>query len=237
MKIHSYVSLATLDGGGVRYGIFLHGCPLRCIYCHNPDSWASPPKEEICIEELFKKIKRYKPYFGKDGGVTFSGGEPLLSSGELLPLCKMLRAEGIGYAVDTSASLPPVGNIKEVLLGADIVLLDLKFPDKNDYFRYTGGYTSYFKEYLALAREGEAKITVRTVIVPGINDTKEALDAYISLLLPFKSVIQKYELLPFHTMGFAKYEALGIENRLKETPPLDRETLQELQAYADAAMS
>ncbi len=237
MKIHSYESLAAVDGDGLRYGVFLAGCPLRCAYCHNPDTWSAAASEEKSPEELCKKLLRYKPYFlaGK-GGVTFSGGEPLLQAEELAHLGKLLLAEGIGYAIDTSGHVPLTDSVKAAVKSASLILLDLKFPCSEDFRRYTGGDLATVEAFLAFVAEANIPLRIRTVIVPGINDSEKALEPYIEKLTPYKDVITRYELLAFHTMGFQKYDALGINNPLASTPPLDRDRLAELQAYVDSRL-
>ena len=119
--IHSFESMAALDGDGIRYAVFFTGCPLRCAYCHNPDTWYKSGNE-WSAEKLVNKIKRYKPYFKKGGGVTFSGGEPLLNAKFINESAVLLKAEGINYAIDTSGSVPLTEDVKTALDGADLVL-------------------------------------------------------------------------------------------------------------------
>ena len=233
MKIHSYESLAALDGRGLRYGVFLSGCPLRCVYCHNPDTQRSLCAEERAPEELIKKIMRYKPYWKNGGGVTFSGGEPLLQAEEICRLGELLSAEGADYTLDTSGHVPLTKSVKQAILGASLVILDLKFPTDEDYLRYTGGGISPVLEILSFLCESKIPLWIRTVVVPGINDSESALLAYTELLRPYRDCIERYELLPFHTMGFHKYEQLGIDNPLKDTPAMDKKKLTELQHYVD----
>lgn len=231
MRIHSFESLATLDGDGVRYAIYLNGCPLRCVYCHNPDTWGVSG-DDYTADELFNKIKRYKPYFGQNGGVTFSGGEPLLSAPFINEVAPLLKDAGINYALDTSGQVEMTNEVKKAIDNSELVILDLKFYDNDSYFKYTGktmAKTITMLYYLAATNK---RTWLRTVIVPGINDSKEVLDKYIEIVKQFPHV-EKYELLGFHTMGFFKYEKLGIENPLKDTPALDQDTLKELQNYVD----
>jgi len=235
MKIHSFESLAALDGEGLRYGVFLSGCPLRCSFCHNPDTWAFVGTE-YTPEALFKKICRYKPYFGTRGGVTFSGGEPLLQAAELSKLCALLKSASIGYAIDTSGNVPLSAEVCEVLRGADLILLDVKFHAEDEYKRQTGGSLISTLETLFFAASKKIKVRIRTVIIPGVNDSTAALDKYLALISPHKHAIAKYELLGFHTMGFFKYRELGIKNPLEATPPMDASRLSELQRYVDSKM-
>ena len=230
MRVHSFESLAAKDGEGLRYALFLAGCPLRCVFCHNPDTWERAAGTEYSAEQLLAKIRRYKPYFNAgNGGVTFSGGEPLLQSEEIAVLGRMLKSEGISFALDTSGCVPLTDSVKEALSLADHVILDLKFATEEDYKRHTGGSLASVLTFLEhLIAEGK-RIWIRTVVIPGINDTREALGAYRDLLAPYRAHIERHELLPFHTMGFFKYERLGIPNPLVSTPALDAERLDALQ--------
>lgn len=231
MLVHSIESLAALDGEGLRYEIFLAGCPLRCIYCHNPDTWTRASGKEMSEEELLKKIKRYVPYFGDDGGVTFSGGEPLLQAGSINILGSMLKKEGINYALDTSGCIELTDEVKDAVKGADTVICDLKFPDRELMKKNTTGDLDLVLNFLDFLRSIKKKTWIRTVIVPGINDSTEMLDRYIEVLKPYKDIIKKYELLGFHTMGFYKYDNLGIKNPLEGVSALDPDKLIELKKY------
>ncbi len=227
--IHSFESLAAVDGDGLRCAVFLSGCPLRCIYCHNPDTWYKS-ENETDSESLVKKISRYKTYFGKDGGVTFSGGEPLLQAEFIKETIPLLSKQEIGYIIDTSGICDLSPEVCEVLKNAQSVLLDLKFWDNESYLKYTGQGIEKVLDTLSYLNSIGKKTVIRTVIVPGINDNEEILDKYLSLISEY-SCISKYELLAFHTMGFFKYEKLGVENKLKDTSPMAHDTLDKLQAY------
>ncbi len=231
MRIHSFESLATLDGDGVRYAIYLNGCPLRCVYCHNPDTWGVSG-DDYTAEDLFNKVKRYKPYFGQNGGVTFSGGEPLLSASFINEVSKYLKDANISYALDTSGQVDLTNDVKDAIDNSELVILDLKFYDDESYYKYTGKALAKTIATLNYLADTNKRTWIRTVVVPGINDSKEILDKYIDILKKYPH-IEKYELLGFHTMGFFKYEKLGIANPLLNTPPLDKDKLDELQAYVD----
>lgn len=227
--IHSFESLAAVDGSGVRYGIFLAGCPLRCAYCHNPDTWELSGTE-FDAGQLANKIKRYKPYFRDNGGVTFSGGEPLLQADFLCEVIPHLQENDISYVVDTSGAVNLSESVKYVLLNADCILLDLKFPDDALYKKYTGIGIENTLKTLDYLEKTNKNVWIRTVIVPGINDSEKELDEYINIVKKY-SCIKKYELLAFHTLGFFKYENLGIKNSLLNTPPLDNAVKDKLQNY------
>lgn len=228
--IHSFESMAALDGDGIRYAVFFTGCPLRCAYCHNPDTWFKSGNEWTS-DDLVNKIKRYKPYFKKGGGVTFSGGEPLLNADFIIETGKLLKAEGINYAVDTSGSVPLTDSVKKALDGADLVILDVKFYDAESYQKYTKGNFNNFVEIGKYCTEKGIRLWLRTVVVPEINDDEESIKKYAEFSKQFK--FEKYELLAFHTMGFFKYENLGVENSLINTPALEKSRLEELQKILD----
>ena len=231
-NIHSFESLAPLDGKGLRYGIFFVGCPYRCVYCHNPDTW-SGEGQRYTVEELAKKVIRYKPYFGKDGGVTISGGEVLLQSAFVAAFEKRMKREGIGVILDTSGGVPLTDEVKAAIEGAEALILDLKFWDDAGYRKYCRGGIATVLETLDHCEKKHVPVWIRTVIVPGINDREECIDRYAEVVKGY-TCIERYQLLAFHTMGFSKYERLGIDNPLKDTPAMDRSRLDEMQRYLDS---
>ena len=231
--IHSFESLAALDGVGIRYDIFFTGCPLRCAYCHNPDTWFKSEKN-YTAEQIYKKIIRYKPYFKKGGGVTFSGGEPLLNAKFINEVYPMIAEEGIGYCLDTSGSVALTDDVKTAIDNADMVILDIKFYNPQDYEKYTKGDFNKFVEIGKYCTSINKRMWLRTVVVPGINDTEADMERYVEFVAQFK--FEKYELLAFHTMGFFKYENLKIENPLKDTEALDKSRLEELQNYLNSKL-
>lgn len=233
--VHSFESLAAVDGDGLRYGVFLAGCPLRCVYCHNPDTWKMGAGQEIEADALVKKLARYRSYFGENGGVTFSGGEPLLQAEWLCEVAELLGREGIGYVVDTSGGVPLSEDVKTLLSGAQSILLDLKFPDEESYRRYTGRGISETLATIDYLESIGKKTRIRIVVVPDINDSEEVLERYLTHLRG-KACVSEVELLGFHTMGFHKYEGLGIENRLANTSALNPAVKDRLQAFVNAQM-
>ena len=238
MRVHSVESLAALDGEGLRYAVFLNGCPLRCIYCHNPDTWNPCAGQEKTPDELFAKIRRCLPYFkAGNGGVTFSGGEPLLQAEGINALAALLRTEHIGYTIDTCGCVPLSAAVRTTVKNADLVICDLKFPEEDSFRLYTGGTLQTVLDFLDYLRRIGQRTWIRTVVVPGINDSTAWLDRYLEVLRPFTAVIEKYQLLGYHTMGAFKYEKLGIPNPLSSCPAMDPQRLQALQEYVDRAMS
>lgn len=231
MNVHSFESLAALDGDGIRFCVFLSGCPLKCAYCHNPDTQTGRGTS-YTKEELLKKIIRYKPYFKRGGGVTFSGGEPLLQAKGINELYPLLKDHGIEYALDTSGAVALTEDVKTSLKNSSLVICDLKFCDKDSFFKYAKGDFSLEKNTLDFLKSENIRTWIRTVIVPGINDDNESVKKYAELVATYPNA-EKYELLPFHTMGFFKYEEGGFFNPLKDTPPMDTEKLKSLQSLAD----
>ncbi len=227
--IHSFESLAAVDGEGLRCAVFMEGCPLRCVYCHNPDTWYVG-KDGTDAQALVNKIARYKPYFALDGGVTFSGGEPLVQADFIRECVPLLKEKGINYAIDTSGAVELSESVKYVLESAQLVILDLKFWDDESYVKYTGHGIQKTLAMLDYLDGIKKRVWLRTVIVPDINDTEEAMDLY---LFHVKKCVEKYELLAFHTMGFDKYRKLGRDNPLKNYKDLDTSVKERLQKYID----
>lgn len=230
MRVHSFESLAAVDGEGLRYGVFLSGCPLRCPYCHNPDTWDAAGGRDYSPQELFHKLCRYLPYFSAGGGgVTFSGGEPLLQAEEIAALGKLLKTKQIGYALDTSGHVPLTEAVKQAVKGAELILCDLKFPDETSFSQYCKGELQRVFSFLDFLRQEKKRLWLRTVIVPGLNDSPEMIARYSEAARPYQEIAERYELLPFHTLGFFKYRDLGLSNPLQDCPPMDKEKLQKLQ--------
>ena len=233
--IHSFESMAAVDGEGVRYAVFLSGCPMRCVFCHNPDTW-NISGTSMSPGELAKKISKYKPYFKNNGGVTFTGGEPLLQAEFIKETVPLLKKYGINYAVDTSGVVELTDTVKFVLENAQTVLLDLKFPDNEGYLKYTEHTMEKTLNTLEFLETIGKPTRIRTVIIPDINDTEEEIQKYI-MHIKDKKCIYKYELLAFHTMGFFKYDELKIENPLKDTKPLDMNVRDRLQKFVNSKLA
>lgn len=222
--VHSIETLGLVDGPGVRVVIFLSGCHLRCSFCHNPDTWNINNSKEMSINEIITFVNRYKDYFGSNGGVTISGGEPLVQTDFLISLLKRLKEEGIHTCLDTAG----VGgtNNEEVLKYIDLVIYDIKSVDKVMYKRITGEYLDESLKFLELCQKLKKKLWLRQVIIPTINDNEE----YIIRLRDFISKLSfdKIELIPYHTKGNIKYEKLNIPYKLKDIPDMDIERCNKL---------
>ena len=217
--------MGTQDGPGLRAVVFASGCPLRCIYCHNPDTHAIGEGEPTEHTELARRIERLIPYI-KDGGVTFSGGEPCLQAEFFAELAELLHAMGLHVALDTSGCIIN-DRVERLVSLCDLVLLDLKFTTEEDYRRYTGGSLGQTLDFLSLCERMGVPVRIRHVVVPGLNDTEEDVKA-LEGLIEGKRCIEEIEPLPFRKLCLEKYEMLGIPFALAETPEMDEERLQEL---------
>ena len=235
--VHSEESFATLDGTGIRYAVFLQGCPFKCAYGHIPDTQPFAGGTPAQADALVKKILRYKTYFKGGGGVTFSGGEPLLHPEFILECEQKLKTFGIGCALDTSGAVALNEAVRAAVDASEMVILDIKMPDEEGYERYIGGSIKNPLALLDYCISIKKRLWLRTVIVPGINDTFEKIDEYLKLLGKRVLCAEKYELLAFHTLGFSKYEKLGWDNPLKSVPALSNEKLALLQAHLDGAIA
>ena len=225
-RVHSLQSLGTVDGPGLRYVVFLQGCPLRCVYCHNPDTWDPAGGAVMDTEELVEKILRCRPYFGAEGGVTVSGGEPLLQAEFVTQLFARLKQEGVHTALDTSGA-GDLGKAPALLEVTDLVLLDLKFPTEEGYRQHCRGSLGQTEAFAALVAEKQVPLWVRHVVAPGLNDTLEDMAA-VKAWAQRQPTLEKIEWLPFHNLCLEKYQQLGIPFPLANTPPMDREKLDRL---------
>lgn len=228
--INSIETLGTLDGPGIRFVVFLQGCKLRCLYCHNPETWNLNSKDavEISPQELIEKVEKYKNYFGKDGGVTFSGGEPLLQPEFLLECLKLCKEKNIHTCLDTAGF--GFGKYEEILNYVDLVILDVKAVESEEYTHITGQKINKFNEFLKVAQDMNKKMWLRQVVVPDINDNKEHIEK-LKLFASTLKNIEKVELLPYKTIGVHKYETLNLKYRLDGVNELSQEKLNELNSY------
>lgn len=214
-RIHSFESFGTVDGPGIRFVVFLQGCPLRCQYCHNPDTWKSGG-EEYTAEAVAARALRYRNYFGDKGGVTVSGGEPLLQIDFVTELFTLLKAKGVHTCVDTSgitfdpASAASVEKHKKLLEVADLFLLDIKHIDEEACKRLTGHGNAHTLAFARFLSEHKKPMWIRQVLVPDITDSDESL-ARTRAFIDTLDTVEKVEVLPYHTMGVVKYEKLGID--------------------------
>lgn len=224
-NIHSFQSMGAVDGPGLRYVVFLQGCPLRCAYCHNPDTWDFTENQRFTPEEVARRVLRCRSYL-KKGGVTVTGGEPLMQPEFVEALFSLLKREGIHTALDTSG----IGDLKkagQVLDVTDLVLADVKFLSQEEYHNWCGADFSRVKAFLKETRERKIPLWIRQVIVPELNDTPERMERLAEFLQDYPNV-QRAELLPFRRLCLEKYESMGILFPLKNTPEMSREKTEEL---------
>ncbi len=224
-NIDSFESMGLVDGPGVRFVVFMQGCPLRCAYCHNPETWADEKKIEMTAEELVKKVLKYKPYFGDDGGVTFSGGEPLRQPKFLLEALKECKKYGINTCLDTSGA---GDEYDEILDYVDLVILDVKAIDAEKYKALTGQNIERYNRFLATCQKKKKRLWLRQVIVPGYNDTEADILRLKEYIKNIENV-EKVELLPYHSMAKEKYKKLGIKYRLENVLDMDKEKCKKLE--------
>ncbi len=218
-RIHSFQSLGTVDGPGVRAVVFMQGCPLRCVCCHNPDTWDFDGGKEMSVGELMDKIRRLRAYFGKDGGVTVSGGEPLMQADFVRELFKRCHAEGINCALDTSGCVYDT-DVDALLDECDLVLLDYKYTNAKDYKEKCGCEISAVDDFLDVLAKKNRRVWLRQVVIPGLNDNIDSLSRLYALEDRYPTV-EKIELLPFRKLCLEKYRELGIDFPLENTPEAD----------------
>ena len=223
-RIHSTESFGTVDGPGVRFVVFFQGCPLRCKYCHNPDTWDFSGGREVTAEELMKEYDSYKEFL-KSGGITATGGEPLAQPEFLAELFALAKSKGVHTCLDTSAGVYDPAHhekIDEALKYTDLVMLDIKHIDNEEHKRLTGKGNRNILAFAEHIRELGIPVWIRHVVVPGITDKYEELFA-LGEFLSTLSNIKALDVLPYHDMAKPKYAELGLEYPLGDTPPLTKE--------------
>ena len=216
-KVHSIDSFGTVDGPGIRFLLFLQGCGLKCKYCHNRDTWDSAGGEYISLDDILKKIIRYKEYINHGGGVTISGGEPLLQAKFLNELFIELKKENIHTCIDTSGMLPLTADIKKALSNTDLVLLDIKHIDSKKCEDLVGFPNKLELEFAKYLSDNNIPMWIRQVIIPGITDDEKDLLKLKKFLGTLKTV-EKVELLPYHSLGKHKWTDLGLIYELENIP-------------------
>lgn len=233
-KIHSVESMGLVDGPGIRVVVFMQGCTLRCLYCHNPDTWTLDGNKDaldFTPEELVNKISRFRSYFEKSGGgVTFSGGDPLKQPEFLKETLKLCKEAGIHTTLDTSGV--GFGDYEEILKYTDLVLYDVKHLTREGYKDMTGIEIDETQKFLEACKKMGTKMWIRQVVVPGKTDSEE----YIRELGKFVKTlnnVEKVELLPYHLLGVSKYETLGIKYRLEGLEAMDKEACKALYKFLE----
>lgn len=210
-KIHSVQSCGTVDGPGIRYVLFMQGCPLRCKYCHNPDTWDQSGGKPVTVEEIVNEVLDLKPYFTfSNGGITVSGGEPLMQPEFLMTLFKRLRSDGVHTALDTSGYCDITDKIKELLLYTNLVLLDIKQTDETIHKKLTSKSFDRTMRFLDYLSEKNIPVWLRIVLIEGWTDSDDNINSVIQIAKTHKNV-ELVELLPYHSAGVHKWDKLGYK--------------------------
>lgn len=214
-RIHSIESCGTVDGPGIRFVVFMQGCPLRCQYCHNPDTWKFNEGKEMTVKELMHEVVKYKSYMKfSNGGITITGGEPLMQLDFVEELISACKSEGIHTAIDTSGYVFNE-KAKQIIDEVDLVLLDIKHSDPEQYKVITGAKLQPTLDFLDYLGSAGKPVWIRYVLVPTLSDQPEAIEQ-LAVILSNYSNIEKIELLPFHKMGEYKWASLGLEYQLSD---------------------
>ena len=227
-RVHSIESFGLVDGPGVRSVVFLKGCNLRCRYCHNPDTWTKEGGEEWEAEGLFQKLYRFKPYWKNKGGITVSGGEAMLQMEFVTDLFSIAKKHDIHTALDTSGGpfcMEPdyLESFQKLMEVTDLFILDMKEMDPERHKALTGQDNRNILEFASYLSAHKKPMWIRHVLVPGLTDSRESLETLYDFIRELKSV-ERVEILPYHTMGVHKWEALGIPYSLKNVlPPTEEE--------------
>ncbi len=227
-KIHSIQSLAASDGPGLRFAVFMQGCPLRCGCCHNPDTWDFNGGKECTAEETVKKAIRYKDYFQNKGGITVSGGEPLMQAEFVKELFELCHEEGINTCLDTSGCVMN-DEVKNLLKHTDRVLLDIKYTDSGSYQKYVGCEMEKALDFLGYLNAQKIPVTLRQVIIPTLNDNEDNI-LKLKKIAENHKCVDKIELLPFRKLCQIKYDNMGIRFPFADIPEPTKESINKLES-------
>ena len=230
-KIHSFETFGAADGPGVRFIVFLHGCGFRCAYCHNPDTWARPAAFEMTPEEVLSKALRYKDYWGSEGGITLSGGEPMLQAQFAAELFERARGLGITTCLDTAAGpfSRDDAHVKRLLDATDTVLLDIKAFDGALHRSITGCGNESVLDCARYLSESGKRMWIRHVLVPGLTDGEDDLRKTGDFIRSLGGV-EKVEVIPYHTLGVEKWRSLGLDYSLEGILPPDADAVSRARA-------
>lgn len=217
--VHSIETFGTHDGPGIRMVVFLQGCPFRCMYCHNPDTLArrTPTTQEFSAEDIVKLLEKERPYFGKSGGVTFSGGEPTMQAEQLIPVVRLAKKKGFHVALDTNGAYANT-TVQKLYDLTDLVILDVKHIDPIHHRKLTAADNGTVLANASYREQTGKPMWLRYVLVPGFTDQTEYLHAWGKYFSGWKSV-ERVEILPYHTLGVHKYASLQLPYRLEGVAP------------------
>ena len=231
-RVHSIQSLGTLDGPGIRHVTFLQGCPLRCGCCHNPDTWDTEGGITYTPEALLAEATRFREYFAHGGGVTLSGGEPLLQASFATAYFRLCKEAGLSTCLDTSGCMLN-DNVRELLAVTDRVLLDIKYPSDESYRKHVGTSLSAVLIFLDTLEQMQIPTTLRTVVIPGLTDTEEH-ETFLAQLVRTHDCVDAVECLPFKKICSVKYESMGIPFPFADIPAADATRAREMQERVTA---
>ena len=222
--VHSLESFGTVDGPGIRFVVFLQGCPMRCLYCHNPDTWQTGIGDEMTTDEILDRYESCRPFL-KDGGITVTGGEPLMQIEFVTELFEKAKKQGIHTCIDTSGitfSKNTLSQFDRLMQSTDLVMLDIKHINDEEHKKLTEQSNSNILEFAKYLEEKQIPVWIRHVVVPNITNNEKyllELGEFIGSLHNIKAL----DVLPYHSMGKVKYENLGLEYALKDTPDLTKD--------------
>ena len=225
-QVHSIQSLGTVDGPGLRFVVFLQGCNLRCKCCHNPDTWSMTGEKQFAPEEILEKAVKYREYFGDKGGITLTGGEPLLQADFCYEVFKLCHENGINTCLDTSGSILN-DSVKRLLAETDRVLLDIKYTNNDLYMENVGCSINKPLEFLEYLNQQKIPTTVRQVIIPTVNDYDENVEKLNEIVKKY-TCVDKVELLPFKKICQTKYDNMKIEFPFRHLDTPTKETMNKL---------
>lgn len=239
-RIHSIETFGAVDGPGLRYIVFMQGCSLRCLYCHNADTWKMKSGKEITVQEIIDEVLDYMPFFeASGGGITVSGGEALLQIDFLIELFKECKRHGIHTTLDTSGgpfSRRPnyLNKLDELLEYTDLILLDLKHIDSDKHKMLTGMHNEHILDFATYLSDKKIPVWIRHVLVPTISDFDEDLYRLAEFIQTLDNV-EKVEVLPYHQLGVYKWENLGLEYKLKNVDPPTQEQIKNAEKILGAS--
>ncbi len=222
IRFHSFETLGTQEGPGIRLLVFLQGCNAECVYCHNPDTWPINAGKEVDDEFILERVRKEIPYFGDNGGVTFSGGDPIVQMKGLIPLMKKIKEMGVHIAVETNASIFTDAS-KEFIDSMDLLLLDLKHINPEWRHKVTGISFDPLK-FADYCEETGKEFWLRYVLMPGYTDQEEYMEETASIFSKY-NMLKRTEILTYHTDGIPKYEEMGIEYKYRDVKPPNDEQI------------
>lgn len=231
-RIHSLESMGTVDGPGLRFVVFLQGCPMRCAYCHNPDTWTINAGTLMDPEEIIEQVEHNRSFY-KNGGITVTGGEPLLQVDFLIDLFTLAKERGIHTCIDTSgityrpSNTAYIEKLDKLMTLTDLVMLDIKHIDPEKHKELTGQPNDGILAFVQYLSDKDIPMWIRHVVVPGITDDEKYLYQLGQFIAPFEN-LKVLDILPYHTMGTVKYEKLDMEYKLKDVPAMSKDKAIEL---------